>query len=249
MKSKKHLLVAIAVVTLAAGTAQQANPSRAQSRPEKPTSSPQTREERRKLSEVRVKQGLREAAKLDGGGYVESVKFNDELDAGSVDLLANISKVVVRGLVTSNRALIVRSAQLGYDEPIETIVTDYTVAVFDVYKGDVGLLSRNITVRIPGGRVEFEDGHWAEMRALGFSRPMDQDEFIMFLNPHSSEENVYSVTFGRQGLFELKPGGRVVPRANRGSSLAKNARKDYSEFVKHLNDLIAREKGRDKNDQ
>ena len=242
MKSNKHLFVAIAVVTLAAGTAQPANPSQAQSRPEQPTSSPQTREERRKLSEVRVKQGLREAAKL-YGGYVEGVRFDYELEADGVDILARMSKIVVRGYVKNHRSLIVRE-DLGYEEPVETIVTDYTISVFDVYKGDPGLHSRDITVRIPGGRVEFEGGLWAEFRTSGFARPRDQEEFILFLHPHLSEENVYLVAFLSQGLFEVTPGGRVIPRAWPGSSVAKKAKPDLSEFVKELNDLIAREKGR-----
>lgn len=241
MKWNKYLFVVIVALAFAMGSiaAQQQRP--VQPPPENAAWGPQTREEKRKLADVRQKQGLRAAASL-YGGYFEGVDFDNELTAGDISLLADMSEVVVRGLVKSNRSLLLRGEHPGYFDPVETIVTDYQVAVFDVYKGNLRLLSRDITVRIPGGRVEFEDGLWAEVRTRDFVPPLDQQEFIFFLNPHESEENVYSVTFGRQGLFEVKAGGWVNPRAKTDSPVARKAKRDFGEFLKQLNQAIGKGK-------
>ncbi len=156
----------------------------------------QAREDKKKLREVRVKKGLKEAARLSGGGFVEAVDFDDELSAKDLSILAYPSQLIVRGVIKRNASVIVR-ADMGLDQPVEQVMTDYTVQVFDVYKGDVRLTGRDIQVRIPGGRVEFGNGLYAEAKTPGFLRPLNQEEFIMFLRPFESGI-VYSVTMGRQ---------------------------------------------------
>lgn len=201
---------------------------------------PQDREEKRRLKLAREREGLRAAAELEGGGYVEEVEFDDELMAPDLRFLAGISDLVVRGMVKSNMSHLVRRQERGFREPIEIIETDYTIAVFDVYKGDPGLHSQDITVRIPGGRVEFEDGLWAEARLIGMAPPLDQEEFFLFLRADASEKNVYKVTFARQGLFQVSSDGRVIPAASSLSLISKYTKRDYGEFLEQLREAVAK---------
>ena len=243
MKTKKYLfavMVAFALVSGASYAAQQVKPKQP-----KPTWGAQTAQEKRKLHDVRMKQGLKEAAKL-YGGYVEAVDFDDNLAAADLAVPAYQSELVVRGVIKSHRSVIILSKEGARDEPIENVVTDYTVLVLEVYKGDVRLIGRDITVRIPGGRVEWEEGLYAEVRTPGFLRPLNHTEFIVFLRPFgsergpSTEENVYSVTMGRQGMFEIKNGKRVTPRARFDWPIAKSTPKELGAFVKSLNAAIAK---------
>lgn len=235
MKTTKHLFAVVAAFVLATGTfaAQQRPQQQTKPKPENPSWGPETREEKRKLQEVREKHGLREAAKL-YGGYIENVDFDDELAAMNVATLVGVSDLVIRGVVRSNRSALVRTTDGGYPEGIETIKSDYKVLVLDVYKGDLKLLGREITVRIPGGRMEFEGGLYAEIRTPGFVPPLDHQEFIWFLDLNRPEGNRYSLTFSQQGLFELMPEGWVNPRAGLESPLGKNAKRDFTQFVAQL---------------
>lgn len=238
----KQLSVAVAAVALVGNLAaqEQAPPPPAQPQLKTPVWNAEAQEHKRRVRDAREKEGLRAAAKLDGGGYIDYVDFDYELRIDSIDILVDSARLVVRGIVKKNRCLLVH-ANVGYPEPVETIVTDYTIQVFDVYKGDPLLHSREITVRIPGGRAEFEDGLWAEVQT-GFLPPLNQQEFILFLTSHPSEKDVYEPTFNRLGLFEIQPGGWVSPGAQAESALARKTTRDYREFVAELNRIIARQK-------
>lgn len=240
----KHLFVAITAFTLVGNMAAQQPappPPPSESQVKTPVWSAERQEESRRRREVRQKQGLKAMAKLDGGGYIDYVDFDYELDVDSIGVLVASADIIVRGIVTKNRCHLVR-AMAGYREPVETVVTDYTIQVFDVFEGNPSLHAREITVRIPGGRVEFEDGLWAEVQTGDFLPPFNQQEFILFLNPHESEKAVYVPTHHRQGLFEVA-GGRVVPRAKSGTYLSQIAKTNYAEFVEELNKAIVRRKG------
>ena len=251
MKLSTYLSVAIAVLALAPGelAAQQPppqQPAMPQTQPRQVdpllpgVTDPQLRAERGKLRDARLNEGLRAVAKLEGGGYVEEVYFDDELTAADLATLASLSEVVIRGLVKSNWSRLVRGPQPGYLDPLETIVSDYTISVFDVYKGDPALHSSDITVTIPGGRWEFDGGLWAEVHIADMIPPLNQDEFILFLRPHESEKNAYAVTFGRQGMFQITPDGLVMPKATHLSPLWGSSKRDYREFLKQLHEAIAR---------
>lgn len=252
MKLKTYLFASIAVLALAPGglTAQQpppqqqAKPQQAQPEPARRMpdlrQGPQDRAAKRRLRDARLNEGLRAVAKLEGGGYVEEVYFDDELTAADLATLASLSEVVIRGLVKSNWSRLVRGPEPGYLEPLETIVSDYTISVFDVYKGDPGLHSRDITVTIPGGRWEFDGGLWAEVHLTGMLPPLNQDEFILFLQPHESEKNVYSITFSRQGMFQVMPDGWVNPGAKDWSPLYRGSKRDYKEFLEQLREAVGR---------
>jgi hypothetical protein len=242
MKNDKSLFATIAALSLSLVTLvaqQQTRPRPVHQQPENPTWGAQTREEKRKLREIRERDGLEAAAKL-YGGFVESVQFDYEMDV-DLDYMADVSALAVQGLVKRNQSLIVRAPEVpGYPVLVETIMTDYTLQVLEVYKGDLRLLGRDFTFRIPGGRLYLEGGLWAEIDTPGFAPPMNQDEFILFLDPIESEPNVYSVTFGRQGVFDVRPGGRVHPRARAVSGLTKNTRPDHREFIKQLREAVAK---------
>lgn len=242
MKTNTYLAAMMTASVLATGSfaAQQTTPTPAQQRPGYPNFDPRTRDENRKVREAREKHGLHAAAKL-AGAYVEAFEIDLDLAAGDFVLLADLSDVVVRGLIKSNRSHIIRSKDGGWAEPVETIVTDYGFQVLDVYKGDVKLklTTRDITVRIPGGGIQFDDGTSAEIRVYGFARPANQEEFVLFLNQDRSQGNVYALAFGRQGMFQIMPEGWVSPRARMGTPIAKKAKRNFQEFVKQLTEAIA----------
>lgn len=245
MKMHKSLHVAAAALVLVGNIAAQQPTPQPPSQPQlkTPVWNPEGREHRRLVRDARVKEGLKAAAKLDGGGYVDYVDFDYELDADGIAVLVDSADTIVRGIVMKNRCLLVRG-YVGYAEPVETIVTDYTISVFDVYKGNPGLHARDITVRVPGGRVEFGDGLWAETSTGDFLPPLNLQEFILFLSPHESEKGVYVPTNNRLGMFEVEPGGRVTPRARSETLLARSVKRGYAEFVAEVRERIARTKPR-----
>ena len=97
-----------------------------------------------------------------------------------------------------------------------SIVTDFKVRVKDVLKG-AALAGGHITVREPGGLVQFEDGTSADVRMPEYWRsPAAGKSYAFFLKQKGA---VYMLFAGPQGLFELSPAGRVLPQARAEDAL------------------------------
>src|SRR5687767_7040966 len=161
--------------------------------------------------------GIRAAVKVTGH-YVGPAEFHDHLIALGLDTLVHDSTAVVVGTIGDNRC------RLSADGKV--ITTDYTVTVVESLKGAAAVGS-TVTVSIPGGRVEFEDGTWAELVAEDFILPQSGQRFVLFLGPskyrpaedvqkQAGPLGVLSPRFGSQGVFYVTPDLlRVYPRGRR----------------------------------
>jgi len=144
--------------------------------------------------------GLREAAKLKGH-YVGD--FNAHWDMGLFDIEAltkNSMAVVVGTVVKKLGGRLTDGGQL--------IFTDYEVVLNESIKG--GLTTGNtITIALPGGSVEFDDGTSAELRTPGFEHVKSGSAYALFLTESANGPNVYTLTGGPQGLVEIMSDGTL----------------------------------------
>lgn len=232
-----HATFSLFMATVVLATAQVPNTSR-----ESEIARHKAWEERQAIYAARAEKGLWEAAKFTGS-YTEGVDFSYELEVEDLYNLAALSGLVIKGFVESSRPLIGK-VERGFPKPIETILSDYTFHVVEVFKGASHLVGRDVVVRIPGGRVEFADGTWAEIQVIDFPPPRMQQEFFLFLEGPGEDEGVYSLTFNRQGAFAVEAPGLVIPRTTSISQLAKTSKRDYREFVEQLRQAVTRLQGR-----
>lgn len=146
--------------------------------------------------------GLREAAKVKGH-YIGD--FDPHWDFGRFDIeaLTKNSTAVVVGTVT--RKLAERLA-----ENDQIIFTDYEVMINETIKG-VPTKGSTITIALPGGRVNFEDGTSAELRTPHFEHVKPGNVYALFLSESESPNgpDEYILTGGPQGLVEIMNDGAL----------------------------------------
>jgi hypothetical protein len=138
--------------------------------------------------------GLREAARIKGH-YVGD--FDPHWDFGRFDIeaLTKNSAIVVMGVPSKT----IESRLTAHDQ---LIVTDYEVKVQEAFKGSV-TEGDTIRVRLPGGKVEFEDGTSAELRAREFEPMRIGATYMIFLSESNDAPGIYSLSGGPQGLVEI----------------------------------------------
>lgn len=94
-----------------------------------------------------------------------------------------------------------------------SLVTDYQIRVNETLDGNARS-GEIITLRLPGGRVAFEDGSVAEISIDGFRGLEPAREYVLFLTRSPGNEGGqtrYELAWGTQGAFELTRAGNVVP--------------------------------------
>jgi hypothetical protein len=169
---------------------------------------PQLMKSRGEIERIRETRGLHEAAKASPARkYIGLSNAENPEIARDLETIAYASDLVVEGLIQSGRTRIAKDMR-GF----EIVVTDYRVFVFDVLKGDRRKMSAEITVEMPGGRVQFDDpGMYAEFVTNNFKRPFPQQQYVMFLREHPVEQSTYVLAWGTQALYEIAPDGDVKP--------------------------------------
>jgi hypothetical protein len=143
---------------------------------------------------------LRERAQTAPGNHFKgylAVKTNTKYQ--DVNQLSVQSSDVIIGDVVSNRC------DFTTDE--KSIATNYVVSVAKVFKG--GLKSGDkIVVTRPGGRVQLEDGSYAEIQPLFAGKlMMNKRHYVLFL---TNKGDSYTSVGGPQGMFRIK-GDDVEP--------------------------------------
>lgn len=138
--------------------------------------------------------GLREAAKLKGH-YVADFDPHWDFSRLDIELLTKNSAAVVVGTMT--KKLGSRLTSEG-----QLIFTDYEVTVQERIKGEVATGAR-ITVSLPGGRVEFEDGTSAELTTPNFEHMKTGGTYTLLLSESGAAPAGYTLTAGPQGLVEI----------------------------------------------
>jgi hypothetical protein len=117
--------------------------------------------------------GLRAAAAV-RGSYVQVLSGSLDNEPSQMTSLTNDSELVVVGQVLNHR--------FWLDAPGRTVLTNYEVSVERVFKGTAPL-GGLITVTMPGGRVSFPDGTWAETRVGGAPPLVNGNRCLFFLAP------------------------------------------------------------------
>lgn len=167
--------------------------------------------EPKKLVEAIRRGGYREAAKLKGH-YVGTADPNWDWANFNFEELTKRSAAVIVGVAQTS---IAQLSPTG-----DQITTNYTVKVENVIKGNLAA-SNIVEVSMLGGRVEFEDGTSAEIQTPDFERMQNGKRYILFLYANRNGSEIFLLTGGPQGLFELASDGKVKPHARPTDQVAK----------------------------
>jgi hypothetical protein len=176
---KKHLLIALVLLTVASAAALAFVKVLPNHSPEVSMASPH--------------KTLRERAKRAGSAtasaYPRNLKRYDDLGS-----LAQESSAIVIGRVESKAASLL--------QPAETlIVTDFQVTINNVFKGEF-ISGQTIKVREPGGHYDFGDGTSADVQMPDFwKNPEIGDQAVFFLTKKA--DGVFSLVGGPQGMFQI----------------------------------------------
>ena len=117
-------------------------------------------------------------------------RFNtlEELVGGSI--------LIVSGTVETTESV--------FSETEDFIFTDCRIAVTRVISGKFEG-SESITVRVPGGKIQLQNGKTAETRMPDFWRnPLAGKEYVFFLT--KDELGNFKIRGGPQGMFEVRDG-------------------------------------------
>ena len=161
------------------------------------------RDEQRKMTEAIQRGGYREAARIKGH-YVGTV--DPYWDWANFDLvtLTKTSAAVIVGIPEKSKGRLNSNG--------ETILTQFDVRVKEVIKGAPLAENSVVKVALVGGKVDFDDGTSAELRPLDFEPMLEGRKYLLFLYGNRIDSDVYLLTGGPQGLFELK--GRAGIKAH-----------------------------------
>jgi hypothetical protein len=174
---------------------------------------------------------LHELAKLKGGRFVTTeASLDGFIDFPDLKSIARASKIVVVGTAREN---VSKLSQHG-----RSISTVYEFQVEDSVKGKYHV-GDVLSVALPGGRVTFEDGTVAQVNVAGLRKLLNGNRYLLFLVPRPEENDLYVLTGGSRGLFELQPDGSVEPGALRGRhALSVFSGSKEREFVATVRDTV-----------
>jgi hypothetical protein len=169
-------------------------------------------------------EGVRAAAKLTGGFRMMLPPPETELQG--LEVLVRNSDEIVVAKVESMEAFVAGNGR--------NIYTRYRLAVEEAFKGQLNRLDV-FHLQIPGGKVVFPDGTWAEFTLANrrgsrtaapelFREPVKGERFVVFGKrlsgfvgpPPPAVEPVLSWTASAQSLLEIRATGVVTSRGPRG---------------------------------
>jgi hypothetical protein len=175
---------------------------------------------------------LREGAKQNGHKVIFANPINVKR-YDDVQSLSRDSSIIVVGSVSEE------VSRLRTPEA-KSIVTDFKVYIHEVLKGQEST-GETITIRGPGGQVQFDDGTSAEVKMPDYwKNPESGKVYTFFLK---RKGNAYVLIGGPQGLFETPLEGDVQPQALAEDRLTQNYRGKptaifFSEIRRHAGSYI-----------
>lgn len=143
--------------------------------------------------------GLREAARIKGH-YVSTERTTGWMKYELESLTQNSSDVIIGTPMVGSCNL------LGSGDGI---VTAYSVRIDQTLKGKSNE-KRLVTLEVPGGKVTFDDGTSAEIKTPDLGPIEEHQSYLMFLRPRGNASQVFGLTGGGQGLFELSASDSMV---------------------------------------
>jgi hypothetical protein len=187
--------------------------------------------------------GLRAAAGV-SGTFTTAVPIREQLSLSSLRELIDLSELIVVGRTLSNAPRLTKDGL--------SIFSYYSVAVENVIGGP-SLGNAAITIVVPGGRVGFEDGSWAQVNTPGFFRPTNGTRYMFFLSVPGSDIRqefklapngpLFVPVEGPLGIYELKSDGSPVRTSglvrSRLSHEVFRADLTAEQFEAHVADLLA----------
>jgi hypothetical protein len=143
--------------------------------------------------------------------------------------LAAGSQTIVMATVESNVSQLLQPSEA-------LVITDYRLKVQTVLKGAVGA-GADLTVREPGGYVNFGNGGSAEVRMPDYWKaPETGGKYVFFLKNKS--DGTFTMVGGSQGLFRLGD-GTVHPQTPREDKLMHDLDgKTEVSFMKEIRNAI-----------
>jgi hypothetical protein len=199
----------------------------------------QQRAQKLRIEQARRTGGLKAAAAESNGRYVAPTVMGGDMPAGNLDVLLAESRLVFQGHVEDNRSRLTRGSDNRPDT--ETVVSHYQIRVQHVLHGDESARGRVITLEIPGGRYMFEDGSFADIELPDFQRPATNQELVVFARPKYGEGDVYTVAFGKQGIFGVRAGRLALLSHDRNDPIAReHGKKNLYEFEQEVRKAMER---------
>ena len=191
-----------------------------------------------------AKGGLHAAASITGS-YLGEVRSLNVGGPASLNELASYSHLVVVGTPMANASRLTPDGQ--------SINIWYRVEIESILKGELSGQRQQIDVLIPGGKVGFPDGTWAQLRTRGFKLPAQGQRHIWFLRKAQSDIvekqetkdgcMAYEPSRGPLGIYELSSEHSIRPSGNYRSPLALRMAKEkwsVDEFLKAVEKAIAK---------
>lgn len=131
----------------------------------------------------------------------------------TVSALAGESTAIIIGTVDSKTSQLLPPAD-------KLIVTDFQITVREPMKG-VLAPGQAVRVRTPGGRVDFGDGKYAEVKLPNFwNYPEVGKLYVFFLE--GRKDGSFVLRGGPQGLFEVTPAGTIKAQVRPEDKLMEN---------------------------
>ena len=166
---------------------------------------------------ARASGGLETAARVTGKYVTSETVYRG--NPVSLYQLWSFSHVVAIAEAIANRGFLTANG--------DSIVTAFEFRVESVLKG--AGIDDSFAVVIPGGRVGFEGGHWAQVNVPNYSRPQRGKQYVLFLR-HTDRSAVrgeirtralFEPSFGALGLYDItEPDGIVTPLGASDTSFA-----------------------------
>lgn len=156
-------------------------------------------------------QSLRERVKKTGSVTATAQPSNLQR-YDDVEALAKDSNAILIGTVEQKNAHLLEPAE-------KLVVTDFVVKVNKAFKGTIDS-GQVITVRSPGGKVDFGDGTFAEVKLPEFwVNPEVGKAYVMFLEKRAAD--YFVLRGGPQGSFEVTSNGGIKPSVREEDQLMK----------------------------
>jgi len=172
--------------------------------------------------------GLREAARLKGH-YVSTHSTTGWMKYDLESLTQNSSDVIIGTPIVSSSNLVGSG---------DGIVTEYKIRIDETLKGKLNT-KRLVSLEVPGGKVTFEDGTSAEIQTPDLGPIEEHQSYLMFLRPRDNSPEVFGLTGGGQGLFELSTSESVVkPRGDKTDIVQKHNNQRISDFLEDVKTAI-----------
>jgi len=140
--------------------------------------------------------------------------------------------------LTSHSAAVIMGTPLNSSSSLTTngerITTEYQIKVSRIFKGQVQDNSL-IRVSVPGGKVIFEDGTSAEILTPDLGPITKNQTYVLFLHPSKSDRDIFQLTGGGQGLFEVSSSAwGVKPLGDKKDLVQRHKDQSVNDFIEEI---------------